>query len=239
MEYIMAFASTINSFLSYIYSSLTLFFKSINLDGILAPFCKYNLLISFLIFAALTVYFVFFDKKQSLRNFEDPKNLIITLCFLPIYVVLSNRNLNLSSFGLGTITVHPFLLIIIAKLYGPVFTGAFGAAEYLLFYVKNPNDPLMFSLFFIYAIGGFLHGWIIYDYKTSFWRCILARLVTVVLCNVILIPLVRAGTYTHAAPLSEFIPQTITTNILQIPIQAILGYLSLRLIKLLRRRFEF
>lgn len=239
MKYLMAVASSIEGFLSYTYSLLTAFFQSIGLDQKLSLFCKYHLIISFVVFIILITYFLFFDKKQSINNFEGPKNLAITLCFLPIYAFLSDKNLNLSALGLGTVSIHPFLLIIIAKLYGPIFTAAFAAAEYLIFYVMNPNDPLMFSLFFIYAVGGMLHGWVLYEHRTSFWRCLVARLITVTLCNVILIPLVRAGTYTHAAPLSVFIPQTITTNILQIPIQAFIGYISLRLIKLLRMRFEF
>ncbi len=239
MNYLMSVASVIKDLLNLLYSNLTQAFQSIHLDERLAFLCKYHLVICLLFFLAFSVYTVFFYKKQSFVNFENPVKLVITILLLFMYYFLADKSINLSSFGLGLITVHPFLLIIVAKLYGPWPAASFGAVEYLLSRIGSSDGPPMFAIFFIYAIGGMIHGLILYERKTAFWRCLLARLVTVVLCNVFLLALVRAGTYTHTDPLSVFIPQTITTNILQIPIQAILGYISLLLIKKLRQYFEF
>ncbi len=239
MKYLVAAGFGISDFLNYVYSSLTIFFQGIQLDKYLSFFCEYNLLVSVFVFLLFATYFVFFDKMKTYHNLTLPKNLSILLCLLFLYYFLSNKSVNLSALGLGTITINPFLLMVVAKLYGAIPTAVFGAAEYFIMCIKNSNDPLMFSLFFIYAVGGMIHGWILYEHKTSFWRCLLARVITAILCNIILIPFVRAGTYTHAEALSVFIPQTITSNILQVPIQSFVGYIALRLIKLLRKKFDF
>ncbi len=173
-------------------------------------------------------------------NYVDPKNLVIMLCLLGLYYFLADKSVNLSEVGLGTITINPFLLMVVAKLYGAIPTAVFGAAEYFIYATfVNHDDPLMFALFFIYAIGGLIHGYLLYNHKTAFWRCLVTRIITVILCNIFLISFVRAGTYTNIEVLSTFIPQTITSNILQVPVQAIVGYISLRLIKLLKANFEF
>lgn len=239
MKYLLMLGSSINEFLGSIYATLTEFFQTINLDSHLAVFCEYNILVCFIAFALILPYFIFFDKEQTAYNFANPKNIVIMLFLFGVYYLLENRPVNLSAIGLGTITINPFLLIIVAKLYGAIPAAAFGVAEYFLACITSPNDPLMFGLFFIYAIGGLIHGFFLYNHRTSFWRCLVSRIVTVVFCNIILLSFVRAGTYAQLELLSIFIPQTITSNILQIPIQAFVGYVFLRLIKILRKRFDF
>ncbi len=239
MHYFVTLGTNINTSLNNIYAALTVFFQSINIDERLAFFCRYHLLISILVFLPMLAYFVFFDKKATYRNFILPKNLVIMLVFFGIYCFMSDKTVSLSYIGLGTITINPIILLVVAKLYGAIPAAVFGVAEYFYMCVETQDDPLMISLFFIYAIGGMLHGWILYEQKSSFWRCLLARVVTVILCNIILIPLVRASFFSHSAPISVFIPQTITSNILQIPIQTIVSYVALQLIKILRRNFDF
>lgn len=239
MVFLLSFASYVSNFLNGIYEFLTETLQSIDIDNKLQFLCEYNILVSFIVFAAFFAYTLFIRKDKSYWNFRDPVNIIITIILLALYAFFADRSINLSAFGLGTVLVHPFTLIIIAKLYGPMVAAGFGAAEYIISFIQNPNDPLMFGLFFIYTLGGLIHGLILYERKTSYLRCLWARLAAVLVCNIILIPLVRAGVYTHEAPLSVFIPQTITTNIIQVPIQALLGYVSLIFVRWFRERFQY
>lgn len=244
MNLLLSAAVAVRKFLDAVYNSLTYILQKINIDSHLAIFCKYHLLICIIIFAALLVYFIKYDKKQSFVNFIDPKNFCIAIVLMAAYTFLSSRGINLKNFGLGTVLIQPVILIIIAKLYGPLFAGAFSTLGYILSYLwlmrgGGSATPFMIGLLFVYAIGGMIHGWILYEHKTSFWRCLVARIAGVVLCNIILIPLVRIGVYTHSEPLSVFIPKTLATNMLQIPFQAIIGYAVLRGIKILRGKFEF
>lgn len=239
MNYLLSFATSLKTALDTLYATLTVFLQNINLDEKLQFFCEYHLVVSFTVFALMLVYFIFYDKKQSYLNFTYPKNIIIFLLFFPIYYLTASKNINLEALGLGSVAIHSFILVVLGKLYGPIMTGAFGGAEYIISYIISPGSPLMISMFFIYAIGGFVQGWILYEYKTSFWRCFLARFLAVILCNVILISFVRAGIYTHLVPLSVFIPQTIVTNIIQLPIQSVIGYIALLILKKLRKKFDF
>lgn len=232
-------ASYINIMLNGLYSSLTTFFQSIHLDDKLEFFCTNHLLVCSVLFSLMLVYFIFFDKTKSYMSFTNPVNIVVVLIFIPIYSFISTKNISLDFLGLDAVTIHSFILIIIAKLYGPLMAGAFGGLEYILSFISNPNTPLMFSMFFIYSIGGLIHGWVLYEKKTSFWRCFLARFLTVLLCNIFLISFARAGTYTHQEALSVFIPKTITSNIIQLPIQAVIGYISLLLLRELRKKFDF
>lgn len=226
----------INSALGVMYESLVSFFQYIKLDDALSFFCKYHLLICALIFVLMLIYFCAFDKSRSYMSFTEPWNIIIVLCFIPVYMFFSERNMDLSLFKLGTVSIHSFILIIIAKLYGPIMTATFGGLEYILSYINNPNSPLMMSLFFVYAIGGLIHGWILYEKRTAFWRCLVARILAVFLCNVILIAFVRAGVY--GDPISMTIPAALATNIIQIPIQSLIGYIALLLLRFIRQKME-
>ncbi len=239
MEYLAIIGEAINNFLNNIYSILTEYFQSINLDGIMAGFCKYHLVVSMVVFLLILTYFIFFDEDKTYLNLMIPKNIVILLVVFGLFYAVSDKSVNLSVIGLGTITVTPVLLMAVGKLYGAIPAAVFGAAEYFVISAKDQSAPLMTALFFIYAIGGLIHGWLLYKEHTAFWRCLVARVFTVILCNILLIPLVRASFYAHAEPLSVFIPQTITTNVLQIPIQATLGYFVLYIIKKLREQFDF
>lgn len=244
MNLLLSLAVGVRKFLDAVYNSSTAALQKMNIDSHLAIFCKYHLLICIIIFAAMLIYFIKYDKTQSYYNFIDPKNYCISIVLMGVYVFLSSRGINLKSFGLGTVLIQPIILIIIAKLYGPLFAGGFSTLGYIFSFLwlmrgGGSATPFMIGLLFAYAIGGMIHGWILYEHKTSFWRCLVARLVGVFLCNIILIPLVRIGVYTHSEPLSVFIPKTLVTNMLQIPFQAVIGYLALRGIKILRGKFEF
>ena len=241
MKYVIDFLLKIfdpfNEFLGVIYKGMIAFFQDIKLDDTLAFFCKYHLLICSLIFVIMLIYFCVYDKSKSYSSFKEPWNIIIVLAFIPVYMFFSERNLDFSIVGLGSIPIHSFILIVIAKLYGPLMTAAFGGLEYILSYIANPNSPLMISLFFVYAIGGMIHGWILYEKKTAFWRCLVARVLAVVLCNALLISFVRAGVY--GDPISTTIPATLTTNIIQVPIQTVIGYISLLILRFIRKKLEF
>lgn len=239
MNFLIELALPLKNMLDSLYAVLTAYFQNINLDDKLAFFCTNHLLVSSIIFILLLVYFIFFDKSKSYLSFTEPVNIVVVLIFIPIYTFLADRNINLDQLGLGSISIHSFILIVLGKLYGPLMTAAFGALEYILSYIASPNNPLMFSMLFIYAIGGLLHGWILYEKKTSFWRCFLSRFITILLCNIFLISFVRAGIYTHLVPISVFIPQTITSNIIQLPIQAVIGYISLLMLREIRKKLEF
>lgn len=250
MNYLSAFATSANAFLNRLYSWLTIHLQSINIDGRLELLCRYNVLISIIVFAIMLAYLIIFDGKQNIfnkkkindfgiHNFENPINITVCVCLVPIYIFLSNKTVNLASFGLGTVSIHAIVLIIVAKLYGPLVAGAFGAVQCFASYIENPGDPLMLGLFFIYAVGGMIHGLILYGYPTSLWRCFVTRCIAVFVCNIVLIPLVRAGVYTYNSPLSVFIPQTITTNLVQIPVQSVAGYVALLGVKFLQKHIKF
>ncbi len=237
MEFFVRLFDPINDFLGSIYENLILYFQHIKLDDALAFFCKYHLLICSLIFFLMLVYFCTFDKSKSYLSFREPWNIIIVLVFIPIYMTLSEKNMNLSTVGLGTVPIHSFILLIIAYLYGPLMTAAFGGLEYILSYINNPNSPLMISLFFVYAIGGLIHGWILYEKKISLWRCALVRFLSILLCNVILICFVRAGVY--GDPISITIPSALTSGIIQLPIQTVIGYVALHITQYLVENLNF
>ncbi|MBE7012443.1 MAG: hypothetical protein E7415_07205 [Ruminococcaceae bacterium] len=227
----------VEQFINDALTSLSNFFQDINLDNTLSFFCKYHLLICALVFIGFVIYFVAFDKKRSYLEFTEHVNIAVFVVCIPLYSFLSDKSISLDFIGLISVPVHSFILIVLAKYYGPLFTGAFGGLEYLLTYLNSSGTPLMFSVFFVYAIGGFIHGLILYEQKTAFWRCLLARFGAILLCNVILLSFVQSGTL--KMPLNLFLSDAILSGLIQLPVQAVIGYVSLLLVKPIKERLEF
>lgn len=237
MNFISNIRTSVEEFLNQFFAILTSFFQSINLDENLEFLCTYNLLVCSIIFIALLVYFIFFDKTKSYYEFAEPMNIVVLLICIPIYSTLSEKSVSLEFLGLGSIPIHSFILIVLAKYYGPLITAAFAGFEYILTYISTP-DNFMFSVLFIYSIGGLIHGWLLYEKKASFWRCLLARFLTILLCNIMLLSFVRAGEYSHNSMLSYFIPNSIVSGLIQLPLQAVLGYFALLAVKFVRVKLE-
>lgn len=193
-----------------------------------------NIYIVAAILIGLLAYMIIIRKHTVVNKLTNPRNYFAAGALLLIYAFLAEAPLKMGpdmslNFGL---VVMPMA----AKLFGPVLAGAFGVLQYATSFVMHSGEAFNLSAMLVAAISGILYGWFIYMYKTSYLRCLWAKLTVNVLCNVILVPFVTGDVMSEQ--LVDSITQNIVNNIVLAPLQALAIFVALLILRKVRELIE-
>lgn len=190
-----------------------------------------NLFLVVLLFVGLMFYMVFIRKHRIVDKLKKPQNYFAAGIILVIYIILSEAPLKL---GKGiTVNFGLVALPMAAKLFGPVISGFFGIIQYGASFVMHTGEAFSVSNLFIAGISGILYGWIIYSRRTSYLRCLWAKLVVTIVSNIVLTPMLYVDVMTKQ--MAEVISQNIITNILLTPVQALAIFVALIIMGKIRK----
>lgn len=189
-----------------------------------------NLPFVLIVFALILFYLVFKRKHTIKTKLADPKNYYFLGAMLLIYIFLADNPIRLGptfniSFGL---VVMP----IVAKKLGPLIAGGFGIVQYAAMFILHSGEAFSITNLLIAAISGMLYGWILYVRPATYFRVLWAKFAVNMLCNVILVPMLTANVM--STELADFITNTIVSNIMLAPIQAVAIYASIMALKRLK-----
>ncbi len=189
-----------------------------------------NIYIVSAIFVGLLAYMLFVRKHTVLNKLTNPRNYFAAGVLLLVYAFFTVAPLRLGpemslNFGL---VVMPMA----AKIFGPVLTGAFGILQYATSFVMHTGESFNLSAMLVAAISGIIYGWFIYMRKTSYLRCLWAKLTVNVVCNVLLVPFVTGNVMSEQ--LVDSITQNIVNNIILAPVQALAIFVALIILRKIR-----
>jgi len=100
----------------------------------------------------------------------------------------------------------------------------------------HTGEEFNLSAMLVAGISGMLYGWIIYAHRTTYTRCLWAKMLVNVVCNIVLVPLIITETVT--TEMVDSITLTIVSNICLAPLQALLIYIALRITKKIKRELR-
>ncbi len=189
-----------------------------------------NIYIVSAILVGLLIYMLFVRKHTVLNKLTNPRNYFAAGALLLVYAFLAEVPLRIGpemslNFGL---VVMPMA----AKIFGPVLGGAFGILQYATSFVMHAGEAFNLSAMLVAAISGIIYGWFIYMRKTSYLRCLWAKLTVNIVCNVMLVPFVTGDVMSEQ--LVESITQNIVNNIILAPVQALAIFVALLILRKIR-----
>lgn len=190
-----------------------------------------NLYIVIAVFVALLAYMIFVRKHTVMNKLRRPTNYFAAAVLLVIYAFLTEAPLRLGpglnlNFGL---VVMPMA----AKLFGPILSCVFGMIQYGTSFIMHVGEEFNFASVLVAGISGMLYGWIIYGRRAKYLRCLAAKLIVNVVCNIVLVPLVTGEILT--SEMAGAVARTMASNIFFAPVQALAIYIALLIMKKVRR----
>ena len=178
-------------------------------------------------FVAMLVYLVVKRKHRIGNKLKTPTNYFMAVFFLLLYVLLTETPIRLGpdislNFGL---VVMPMA----AKAFGPLLAGAFGIVQYGASFAMHSGEAFSISSLLVAGLSGMIYGRFIYARRTTYLRCLGAKLLVNVMCNIFLVPMVT--TSVMSAELADAITQSVVSNVLLAPLQALIIYAALIIMK--------
>ena len=184
-----------------------------------------NIYLVLIFFVILSGYMFFWKKYRIRKSFNKPINYVIVIGLLVLSVFLSKSPFRLSDkIGLNLGLV---LLPLIMELYGPLMACIFGILQYVATFMISPDELFSWSLMLLGGISGILYSVLLYRKKAGYIECLFTKLIINVVCNIVLIPLENAEVMSTG--LAESISERILLNVLLVPLQAFIIYLTLRI----------
>ncbi|MBQ9756961.1 MAG: hypothetical protein IJW15_00905 [Clostridia bacterium] len=178
-------------------------------------------------FVAMLVYLVVKRKHRIGNKLKTPTNYFMAVFFLLLYVLLTETPIRLGpdislNFGL---VVMPMA----AKAFGPLLAGAFGIVQYGASFAMHSGEAFSISSLLVAGLSGMIYGRFIYARRTTYLRCLGAKLLVNVMCNIFLVPMVT--TSVMSAELADAITQSVVSNVFLAPLQALIIYAALIIMK--------
>lgn len=193
-----------------------------------------NIWIVSVIFVAFLCYLLFIRHHHVMRKLGRPTNYFVAGVLLIIYIFVSESPITIGPYV--SVNVGLVVMPLAAKLFGPVLSGAFGIILYSASFIMHQGEAFSVSSMLVAAISGMIYGRIIYLRKTTYLRCCWAKLLVNVVCNILLVPMFNAETLTHEVLI--VIVRNISINILLVPIQAFMIFVSLKIMKIVRKGIQ-
>lgn len=130
----------------------------------------------------------FDDLKESAKQLKQVKAITGAAVLAALDVVLGMFTIRLTT----TLEISFSFLAkaSIGVMYGPVIAALCGGVTDIIKYFLNPSGGFMVLFTLIEVTSGFLYGAMLYKRKITFWRCLGAKTVVSVICNLMLTPLV-------------------------------------------------
>ncbi len=189
-----------------------------------------NIYLVIICFVITLLYLVLKRKHRIGNKLKIPTNYFMAGFLLLLYVLLTETPIKLGpdirlNFGL---VVMPMA----AKAFGPLLAGAFGIIQYGASFAMHQGEAFSLSSVLVASLSGMIYGRFLYARPTTYLRCLWAKLVVNILCNVLLVPMVHTSVMT--SELAEAITRSIVSNVLLVPIQALIIYAAIIIMKRVR-----
>lgn len=193
-------------------------------------FSTMNFYIIVTVFVVILSYMFFVRQHSFLGKLKNPKNYFAAIIFLGIYLFFLNASMRLGVNSIGqdiTLGMDFVIMPMAAKLFGPIVGCIFGMIQYCsAFLVRNETFNVGFML--VAGISAMLYAWVLYRRRTRYLRCVTAKLLVNLVCNIILVPFYSTygAEFTAVALANQLIVQ-----IVFVPIQAVFIYIALILLR--------
>lgn len=176
----------------------------------------------------LMVFWCVAGKKSDLRQqLKNPRVLAVCAMMMALNIILGTFTIRFSAYlrvGFGFVT-QP----VVAMLFGPMVCCVTGLIQDVVSYLLNPVGAFVPAYTLCVGISGIFHGLILYHKPVTFWRVLLAKLVVIVVGNILLNSIALAPTV--GSGFIGILPSRILKNLLLLPIQTVVCYLILRLVQ--------
>ena len=204
------------------------------LHPVLRYLSSINIWVVTAVFAAMLIYLICIRHHHVINKLKRPTNYFVAMILLFIYAFISETPLRIGS--VTSINVGLVTMPLAAKLFGPVLAGAFGIIQYATSFVMHQGEAFNLSSLMVAGISGMIYGRIIYMRKTTYIRCLWAKFLVSVVCNIILVPMFGAETLTHE--ILTVVVRNISLHILLAPVQALLIFVTLKLMKKVKKTIQ-
>ena len=230
-EYLVSLISDFSDGVSKILEDMEMFFVPFfeMIDPLLKVLSVINLYLVMVTFVALLCYMIFVRKHRIAKKFKKSKNYFISAVLLGLYAILTEAPMSLGA-GLK-LNTGLAVLPVASKLFGPIFATAFGIVQYGTSFVMHSGEAFSFVNFFVAGISGCLYGWILYEKKTTYFRCFWAKLLVNMVCNVLFAPVWYVDSLLTASVMAE----KLVSNIVLVPIQALVIFVGILVMKKIRK----
>ena len=182
-------------------------------------------------FLLLLVYSSIRYGKTTARLLKKPQTLAIAALMMALNIILGYYTLRLSTtlrIGFGFLT-QP----IVATLFGPLVSCMTGMIQDILCYLLNPEGGFLPTYTMCVGIAGMLYGMVLFRKPTTFSRVFFVKVLIIVVVNIFLNSIALAPT--SGSGFIGILPARIVKNILLLPIQSILSYLVLKLVRRIQK----
>ncbi|MBR5614523.1 MAG: hypothetical protein IKW64_04390 [Clostridia bacterium] len=174
-------------------------------------------------FSALLCYLIFIRKHSIRLKLRDHRTYIFAGVMIGIYAFLTETPIKLGPY----INLN-FALIampIFAKKMGPLMACIFGVLQYGTSFVMHSGEAFSLTTLLLAAMSGMLYGRFLYARKTTYIRCLYTKFIVNMVCNVLFVPMIMGDSLTME--LANAITKNIVSNIVLVPLQALLIYAAL------------
>lgn len=157
---------------------------------------------------------------ESLAQLQNVKTLTVVGALLAVKVILD----------ILTIQITPSLHLsfeflaegIAGMLYGPVVGIIYGMVGDILCYLMNPKGTYFIGFTLIAMVSGCINGGILYKRKPTVKRVISARIINIIICNMILNTLCLVALYSTG--ILAMVPLRIFKNLILLPLEVMVMY---------------
>lgn len=192
-----------------------------------------NLQIVSVVLVALLIYVVFVKKHRIIKRFTESETYIIAIVMGVLFIILNPIPVRIGpAFKLN---FSLMALPVIAKFLGPVISVLFGICQYFFQFLDMSGQSFSASAMLIGGVSGLLYAIMLYDKRTRYIRCLVAKLTVNIVCNMILAPLVTSDTMT--VELAKNISDRLLENIFMAPFQALVIFIALKIMRKIQMRF--
>lgn len=159
--------------------------------------------------------------RSSLRELKQVRTLTTAAMFMAVSAVL----------GYFTIEAGPYLKIgfstvvnqFVYYLFGPVVGACYGGVLDIVKYLVKPTGAFFFGFTFNAILAGVIYGAILYKRPLSFWRCLTAHLIVILICNVFFNTLWLS--MMSGKGVLALLPMRLIKNLVMWPVDTLLFYL--------------
>ncbi len=165
--------------------------------------------------------------KEFMLSIKRPQTLAVCAMLIALNVALGYFSIDVTAYlriGFGFIT-----LPVVTTLFGPLAGCVAGMLQDLVSFIIKPTGGYLFTLTLNVGISGMIYGLMLYKKKITFARILLTKLVIIIVVNIILNSIGLAPTV--GSGLIGILPSRIIKNLLLLPIQSIIVYALLKVVK--------
>lgn len=194
-----------------------------------------GLLVIGVVFVLLLVFCILRSGSAFRRQLKNPRVLAICALMMALNIILGYFSINFSAYlriGFGFVT-QP----VVAMLFGPLAACMTGIVQDMVSMLLNPTGAYLPAYTLSVGISGMFYGLILYQKPATFTRVLLAKMLVMLVGNILLNSIALAPT--AGSGFIGILPARILKNILLLPIQAVVSYLILKLLQQRRIRERF